>query len=177
MRTLLILLICVGIAAAGCSERKTALQAFDAGDYATAFKLFKPRAEAGDSTAQNYLGVHYYLGLGVKRDLSRALLWYEKAATQGDPEAQFNYGLMFHNGYGTEPNITTAFKWYYASYRQGNPNAERYMNNLVDDNLLSPNQIDYGKLQAKQYIVNSVVSEHGSEGTLFRGKLKTDDAP
>lgn len=153
------------------------MQAFDAGDYATAYKLFKPRAEAGDSEAQNYLGVHYYLGLGVQRDLPKALQWYEKAALQGDPDAQFNYGLMFHNAYGTDQDITTAFKWYYASYRQGNPNAERYMNSLADANLLSPNQIDYAKLQAKQYIFKSVVTEHGSEGTLFRGKLNTGDAP
>lgn len=177
MRLLFVLLICVSLVAGGCGDRKTAIEAFDAGDYITAYKLFKPRAEAGDSEAQNYLGVHYYLGLGVKRDLRQALQWYEKAAIQGDPEAQFNYGLMFNNAYGTEHNITTAFKWFYASYRQGNPNAARYMNSLADDNLLSPNQIDYAKLQAKQYIVNPVITEQGSEGTLFRGRLQTGSVP
>ena len=173
MKSLFVLLTCVTLISWGCADRKTALEAFDSGDYPTAYKLFRAGAEAGDVEAQNYLGVHYYLGLGVKRDLHKALQWYEKAALQGDPEAQFNYGLMFYNAYGTEHNITTAFKWFYASYRQGNPNAERYMNSLADDNLLSPNQIDYAKLQAKQFIVNPVVSEQGSEGTLFRNRLQT----
>lgn len=177
MRLLFVVLSCLSLITGGCGDRKTAQEAFDAGDYITAYKLFKPRAEDGDVKAQNYLGVHYYLGLGVKRDLRKALQWYEKAAIQGDPEAQFNYGLMFHNAHGTEQNITTAFKWYYASYRQGNPNAERYMNSLADDNLLSPNQIDYAKLQAKQYIANPVVTEQGSEGTLFRNRLQTGSIP
>lgn len=173
MKFLFAQLACLILLSGGCGERKTALEAFDTGDYTTAYKLFRAGAEAGDVEAQNYLGVHYYLGLGVKRDLHKALQWYEKAALQGDPEAQFNYGLMFFNAYGTEHNITTAFKWFYASYRQGNANAERYMNSLADDNLLSPNQIDYAKLQAKQFIVNPVVTESGSEGTLFRNRLQT----
>ena len=172
MRPPFLLLTCLLTFTLSCSDPQTAEQAFDRVDYHTAYKLFKPRAEAGDSAAQNYLGVHYYLGFGVKRDLHKALQWYEKAAIQGDPEAQFNYGLMFHNAYGTEQNITTAFKWYYASYRQGNANARRNMNSLADHNLLSPNQIDYAKLQARQYIANPVVTEHGSEGTLFRGELR-----
>ena len=177
MRSLFFLLACVNLVTGGCSDQKTARQAFDAGDYGTAYKLFKPRAEAGDREAQNYLGVHYYLGLGVPRDWQQALQWYEKAAKQGDPRAQLNYGLMFHNAYGTDKDMIAAFTWYYASYRQGNTTAERYMNSLAADNMLSPNQIDYAKLRAKPYITNPVVAEQGSEGTLFRERLPTDSVP
>ena len=165
-----ILCFCLLLLSAGCDNGKTARQAFDAGDYITAYKLFKPKAEAGDSEAQNYLGVHYYLGLGVKRDWRQALQWYEKAAKQGEPKAQLNYGLMFHNAYGTNRDIIAAFKWYYAAYRQGNATAKRYMNSLAADNLLSPNQIDYAKFQAKQYIINPVVAEQGSGGSLFHDR-------
>ena len=172
-----LLSICLILLTAGCGTEKTAQQAFEAGDYDTAYKLFRPRAEAGESEAQNYLGVHYYLGLGVKRDWRQALQWYEKSAKQGDPRAQLNYGLMFHNAYGTDKDIVVAFMWYYASYRQGNATAERYMNSLAEDNLLSPNQIDYAKLQAKKYITNSVVSEQGSEGSLFRSQQQSAVSP
>ena len=168
MKLPIIVLVCLSLATAGCGSDKSALQAFDAGDYATSYKLFRPMAESGDRAAQNYLGVHFYLGLGVERDWSQALLWYEKAAKQGDPGAQLNYGLMFQNGYGTNSDIGAAFMWYYASYRQGNATAGRYMNTLADDNLLSPNQIDYAKLRARQYVINPVVPEQGSEGSLFR---------
>ena len=164
----IIVLGCLSLVAGGCGNEKTAQQAFDAGDYVTSYKLFRPMAEAGDRVAQNHLGVHFYLGLGVERDWSQALLWYEKAAKQGDPGAQLNYGLMFQNGYGTNSDIGAAFMWYYASYRQGNATAGRYMDTLAEDNLLSPNQIDYAKLRARQYVINPVVAEQGSEGSLFR---------
>ena len=170
-------LLFISLVLLSCGTEKTARQAFEAGDYATAYKLFRPRAEAGDSEAQNYLGVHYYLGLGVKRNWRQALQWYEKAAKQGDPKAQLNYGLMYHNAYGTDHNIGVAFMWYYASYRQGNATAELYMNSLAADNLLSPNQIDYAKLQAKQYIANPVVAEQGSEGSLFRSRQQSAVSP
>ena len=170
-------LLFISLVLLSCGTEKTARQAFEAGDYATAYQLFRPRAEAGDSEAQNYLGVHYYLGLGVKRNWRQALQWYEKAANQGDPGAQLNYGLMHHNGYGTIPDIGKAFMWYYASYRQGNATAELYMNSLASDNLLSPNQIDYAKLQAKKYITNPVVTEQGSEGSLFRSQQHSAVSP
>ena len=160
--------VCLFLAATGCGSNKSAQQAFAAGDYVTSYELFRTLADSGDLVAQNYLGVHYYLGLGVERDWRQALQWYEKAAKQGEPGAQLNYGLMFQNGYGTDPDIGTAFMWYYASYRQGNAAAGRYMDTLAEDNLLSPNQIDYAKLRARQYIPNPVVSEQGSEGSLFR---------
>ena len=169
-RLLLVILCCLSSALGGCGSEKTAKQAFESGDYETAYGMFKPRAEAGDSEAQNYLGVHYYLGLGVRQDWGRALQWYEKAAKQGDPKAQLNYGLMFHNAYGTNQDIVSAFKWYYASYRQGNPTAKRYMDSLAAESKLSPNQMNFAKRQAKRYIIDAVVAEQASEGRLFRGQ-------
>ncbi len=177
MRSLFVLLGCLSLVAGGCGDQKTAIQAFDDGDYGTAYKLFKPRAEAGDSEAQNYLGVHYYLGLGVKRDWRQALRWYEKAAKQGEPKAQLNYGLMFHNAYGTDKDLAAAFMWYYAAYRQGNSTAELYMDSLAAENKLNPNQINYAKLQAKQYITNPVVAGRPAEGKLFRGQQQIAISP
>lgn len=173
MNPLSILPVILLLLTLGCSAEKDARQAFERGEYATAYKLFRLRAEAGDLEAQNYLGVQYYLGLGVPRDWQQALQWYDKAAKQGDPGAQVNYGLMFQNGYGTNPDIGAAFMWYYAAYRQGNSTGKRYMNLLAEDNLLSPNQIDYAKVRARQYIANPVVSEQGTEGSLFRTRPTT----
>ena len=160
--------VCLLALTGGCGSGKTAQQAFEAGDYDFAFKQFRPLAESGDRVAQNYLGVQYYLGLGVKQDWRRALHWYEKAAEQGEPRAQLNCGLMFQNGYGTDADIGAAFMWYYASHRQGNAVAGRYLQALAEDNLLSPNQIDYAKLRAKNYITAPVAADTGATGSLFR---------
>ena len=43
-------------------------KAFNAGDYATALKEWKPLAEQGNEKAQNILGAMYYEGIGVPQD-------------------------------------------------------------------------------------------------------------
>ena len=58
------------------------------GDYVTAFREFRSLAENGHANAQLQLGMMYEMGLGVKKDYSKAEKWYQKAAIQGDREAQ-----------------------------------------------------------------------------------------
>lgn len=48
------------------------------------------KAAKGDAVAQLNLGAAYDNGLGVERDVDKAIEWYRKAADQGLAEAQFN---------------------------------------------------------------------------------------
>ncbi|MGI9228920.1 MAG: tetratricopeptide repeat protein [Gammaproteobacteria bacterium] len=154
----------------GCGDPLTAEQAFAEGEYDVAYPLWRDRAVQGEAGAQNYLGVHYYMGLGVERDLPLALKWFTAAAKQGDPEGQRHLGMMYHNGYATGQDFVSAYMWYYAAYRQGNPGAKRYMDSLSEENKLSPNQMNQAKGQAAEFIINAVVTEQGSEGKLFQGQ-------
>ena len=89
--------------------------AFERGDAAAAFKLFKPLAEEGDASAQFWLGQMYDLGKGVPQNLSEASLWYRRAAEQGNVMAQHNLGHMYESGEGTkvsEYSLTAAASWY-----------------------------------------------------------------
>ena len=89
--------------------------AFERGDAAAAFKLFKPLAEEGDASAQFWLGQMYDLGKGVQQNLSEASLWYRRAAEQGNVMAQHNLGHMYESGEGTkvsEYSLTAAASWY-----------------------------------------------------------------
>ncbi len=60
--------------------------------------------------------------------------------------------------------MVTAFMWYYASYHQGNSTAKPYVDSLAAGSKLSPIQIHYAKLKAKQYIISPVVAERTPEG-------------
>ena len=80
--------------------------AFERGDAAAAFKLFKPLAEEGDAAAQFWLGQMYDLGKGVPQNLSEASLWYRRAAEQGNVMAQHNLGHMYESGEGTDRKST-----------------------------------------------------------------------
>ena len=64
------LFICVQIVA--CSKETNPKKAFDNGDYTTSFKIWETYAKQGDDEAQNYIGIHYYLGLGVNKDYQKA---------------------------------------------------------------------------------------------------------
>ena len=115
-----------------CAEQNDPQAAFDQGDYEISFRLWKEQAEVGDAYAQNYIGIHYYLGLGVPRNLNKALEWYERAATVGDINAQHNLGLMYEAGQGVARDFEKAFIWLYAAHRQGNKNSDPALDTLVN---------------------------------------------
>ena len=61
-----------------------AIQAYDGGDYATAFAESLAAAKQGDADAQYMAGFLYMRGQGTRRDSLRAYQWFALAARQGD---------------------------------------------------------------------------------------------
>lgn len=51
---------------------------------------FKKAADQGNVDAQNNLGVMYYTGEGVPKDMAKAREWLRKAAAQGNADAKAN---------------------------------------------------------------------------------------
>lgn len=86
-------------AAAAPADVKTAIEAWQRGDFATAVAEWRPLADRGDADAQYNLGQAYRMGRGVPADLHIAQTWFEKAAQQGHPQAARNLGLiLFQTG-------------------------------------------------------------------------------
>jgi hypothetical protein len=56
-------------------------------NWTTAAKWWRKAAEAGRKDAQWYIGVCYYYGRGVDRDVVQAMVWNIKSAAQGHPGA------------------------------------------------------------------------------------------
>ncbi len=52
-------------------------------------------AESGNTDAQNDLGVLYYNGEGVAKDLAKAAEWYRKAAEKKHVRAKYNLGILY----------------------------------------------------------------------------------
>ena len=101
--------------------------AYVRGDYATAFKEWRPLAEQGHAGAQYNLGVMYVNGRGVPQDDKEAVNWYRKAAEQGDAYAQHNLGMMYASGQGVPQDYREAVNWYRKAAEQGDAYAQ---NNL-----------------------------------------------
>lgn len=75
-----------------------ATDAYAAGDYETALRLWQPQAERGDVAAQFNLGVLYANGQGVQQDYDEAIKWYRMAAEQGDILAHSNIEALYASG-------------------------------------------------------------------------------
>ncbi|MDE0254474.1 MAG: trypsin-like peptidase domain-containing protein [Rhodospirillaceae bacterium] len=89
-----------------------AFAAYERGDYAAAYRGFRPIAERGDARAQYYLGQLYRSGLGVPQDFAGAARWYGRAAAQGDARAQTALAYQYHVGEGVAQDYGEALRWY-----------------------------------------------------------------
>ena len=106
-------------ATALAADLQKGIDAFNAGDYATALTEFTPLAEAGDAEAQDWLGWMYKSGSGVEQNDAEAAKWWglaaegrHLAAEAGEADAAYNLGLMYKSGSGVEQNDAEAAKWW-----------------------------------------------------------------
>ena len=118
-------------AGAARADFRDGLQAYDGGDYATAFRLCRRLAKAGDMNAQVALAGLYRGGIGRDVDLVRAAHWYARAAIAGDAVAQMNLGEMYQFGRGVPRNLVDAFIWYDRAARQGRDWAAKQRDKLA----------------------------------------------
>src|SRR2546425_2396105 len=70
------------------------------------------------------LGVCYYNGWGVTKNLQEALSWYRKSAEQGHARAQRNLGVCYAIGAGVGKDTVKAAKWYQKAAAQGDVGAQ-----------------------------------------------------
>lgn len=73
---------------------KTAQQLLNQRRYADALTVYENLANAGDPQCQVFAGWMYYEGLGVTKDIEKALGWFQKAASLGSKEGAFYFGRV-----------------------------------------------------------------------------------
>lgn len=112
---------CVGLAvvllvwlvAPARADFQEGVAAYERGDYAVAFREFKPLAESGHTDAQFYLGEMYSSGEGVPQNFAAAEEWYLRSAEGGHEPAQFMLGVTYLFGPGNiQKNPSAAAQWF-----------------------------------------------------------------
>ncbi|WP_455202415.1 tetratricopeptide repeat protein, partial [Kaarinaea lacus] len=104
--------------------------AFLFGQYKAAYDIWLPLAEDGYAKAQATIAWMYHTGKGVKKDLTAAFEWYEKAAKQNHPIAQNNVGVFYEQGLSVGKSSSKAAKWYRESAEWGYPYAQYNLGTL-----------------------------------------------
>ena len=136
----------MGAAAAGPVEDGAA--AYSRGDYTTALKLLRPRAEQGDAEAQFRLGIMYRFGQGVPKDYADAAKWYRLAAEQGHASPQFSLGVMYAKGTGVPQDYVLAHMWFCLA-AAGHEYAVRNRDQVAG--LMTPDQIAEAQRLAREW--------------------------
>ena len=81
-------------------------------------------SKKGDSNATYELAMRYRSGLGVEKNLSKALNLLNGAANAGLAKAQFQLGDMYENGLGVVTNKKLAVDWYKKAAELGHIDAQ-----------------------------------------------------
>ncbi|KAA6182479.1 protein kinase [Thiohalocapsa marina] len=101
--------------------------------YKQSLLSFKTLAAEGNASAENMVGEMYLEGLGVNKDVGKALQWFRKAADKGSPEAQLNIGYIYDLGLvGVEDDLE-AVRWYRKAADQEYPEAENMLGRMYQE--------------------------------------------
>ena len=131
------------------ADFQAGMDAYNRGDYGTAFRVWRPLAEQGDANVQVLLGILYEKGQYGLQDSVQAVLWFEKAAAQGNANAQVRLGALYEPGKGVPQDIVQAYKW----YTLGEANGDKKVAELRDalTNQMTPAQIAEAQLLAREW--------------------------
>lgn len=85
---------------------------FNTKQYKKCFEGHLALAEQGYPLAECQVGYFYYDGLGVEKDLEKAVYWTRRAADHGDRDGQCNLAWFYEDGIGVERDMDKARYWY-----------------------------------------------------------------
>ncbi|NOX83728.1 MAG: sel1 repeat family protein [Alphaproteobacteria bacterium] len=121
---------------------RAAFQHLKAEEFAQSRQIAAPLAEAGDADAQHLLGYIYENGLGVPRDMARALAYYSKAANQGQADSQYALGDLAFTGDGVKRNLERAAGWYKLAAARSHAGAKAQLGVMHAQGLYFPKDIN-----------------------------------
>ncbi|CAF4232928.1 unnamed protein product [Rotaria sp. Silwood2] len=104
--------------------------------------IFKQSPNVGVAEAEHALGVRYFEGITVRKDLSVAAYWYQRAADHGNALAANNLGSMYLDGLAVDKDLEKAEQLLELAARRGDPLAMLTLAEL----LLSKNNFQMAKI-------------------------------
>ena len=122
--------------------------AYERGDYETAFEEWLPFAEQGLAKAQVRLGWMYNQGEGVPQDYAEAAKWYRLAADRhwGLAIARLNLGLLYEFGDGVPQDYVQAHMWFNLTVNA----PHRYVAEQAIENAIKSRDIVEGKMTSSE---------------------------
>ena len=131
------------------ADFQTALDAYNAGDYETAYREWLPLAEKDSAAAQFNIGLMFDAGEGRQQDFKIAAEWYARAAENDFARAQFRLGEMYEAGQGVERDLIQARKWFTIAGESRYPYAKKRKKKVAKE--MTPREIALGDMWAREF--------------------------
>lgn len=135
-------------------------KAYDAGDYKTAYEIFRGLADNGDIAALRNVALMERKGLGVDKDPEAAIDDYTQAAEKGLPTAQADLAEMYLDGEAGEPDPKAALPWLQRAAAASHPVAQFHLGELYEKGEVVPKDLG---MAAYLY---SAAAAHGVKGAV-----------
>jgi hypothetical protein len=114
------------------SDVTDAVNAMRAGNFAEAYCVLKPHAEAGDPEAQYNIGWMYLNGYGLAMNDSHALKWWKLASEQGYTDATFSIAMLYSLGEGkVDQDMDKAIDYYLMAVEDGHEDANMIIRSML----------------------------------------------
>lgn len=155
--TLLFFVLAATINEVAASELDDAVNAMRTGDFAEAYCIMRPLADAGDADAQYNIGWMYLNGYGLRVNDSLALEWWKKASEQGNADASFSIGMLYSLGDGEVlKNTNRAIDYYLLAAKTGQEDAVSILVSmmLINNKFIRSRLHEIIQNNASQYGVN-----------------------
>jgi TPR repeat protein len=115
------------------------------------------QAKGGDRSAQRELGLRYYGGDGVPRDLLLAAHWWRQSAVAGDDQAQSALAALLFKGEGVAQDRVQALGWWQKAAVAGNADAQATLGWLYF------NGVGAGRDRVRGYAWSNLAAARGVE--------------
>ena len=117
-------------------------------------------SKQGYPLAECHIGYFHYDGLGVEKDLAKAVWWTRRAADHGDRDGQCNLAWFYEDGIGVERDMEQAAFWYRQAALQGHDLAIDKCNELGIslDNEITDKEDLRKKLKSRVFPLNYLPS-------------------
>lgn len=132
------------------------VDAFMLGQYDLCDDYWLPLARSGDPMAARNMGLLFHKGLGVRKDVEEAVLYYEMAASAGVTSAQLMLGIMYLKGDEVKQEYPKAISYLNAAADAGNPTAAYNLGLMYELGLGTP----MSKEKAARYYYNAAQLGH-----------------
>jgi TPR repeat protein len=128
----MLLLLFLVVRPLNASDVSDAISAMRAGNYAEAYCVLKPYAEAGDAEAQYNIGWMYLNGYGLMMNDSIALQWWQRAHDQGYTDATFSIAMLYGLGEGqVGRDMDKAVEYYLMAVEDGHEDANMIIRSML----------------------------------------------